>query len=319
MILTDLLTEYGSYINHGQNAQDIMKKAQFGGETASICTLIPTDDTIIRKGSAEMSRVLQPFQKQWSPTGEITVEPSPIQLYKMKVDVEEYPDDLEDSWLGFLASNDTDRTVWPFTRWLIEEYILTQAAEDLELNEVFMGEYLAPPTPGTAGAVSTAMEGLRKILNDLIDGASITPTNTGAIEAVNTDFVGQVEDWFDAAVLDQYKNRPLKIAMRLANFTKYKRGMREKYNMNYDQVGSITLADYENVEIVGLPGWGTSDKILCTPQANLIMGAKRWTQRTLNEMVQAEDRKLKIFADFWRGVGFVRQDLIWTNELDNPV
>lgn len=318
MTITDLKTEYGAYINHGQNANDILKKAQFGGETGEICTIVTTDDTVIRKGSASMSRVLQPFQKAFTPTGGITVSPSPIQLYKLKVDVQEYPDELEDSWLGFLASNDTDRKAWPFTRWLVEMFILAQAAEDLELNEVFAGEYAAP-TPGTAGAAGTAMEGLRKILNDLIDGATITPTNTGAIEAVNTDFVTQVEDWFETAVDNQYKRLPLTIEMSLANAIKFRRGNRAKYNMSYDQVSELeAFADRPNVRIVGLPSWGTSDKILCTPRENLIMGVKRWSGNQLENMVESEDRKVKIFADFWRGVGFIMPELIWTNELDNP-
>ena len=72
-----------------------------------------------------------------------------------------------DLFVAFLTGDDIDVKQWPFVRWFIEEYIIPQIHQDYELNEVYKGVYAAP-TPGTAGAVSTSMNGIGKTIADAI-------------------------------------------------------------------------------------------------------------------------------------------------------
>src|SRR5207237_4740652 len=139
----------------------IQKKFYQPSETAAHFSVLPTKDTIYRVSFASLSRVLQSFQKAFTPIGTTTFKPNTIDLYNLKVDAQEYPDDIVDTWLGFLEGDGIDRAAWPFVRWFIEEHLIPKKDEDYELNEAYLGVYAAP-TPGTAGAAGTSMKGIKK-------------------------------------------------------------------------------------------------------------------------------------------------------------
>lgn len=316
MNASDVVSEYGAYyLNHGQNAASLLQKLNYKSEFDSLFTTVATDDTVIRLGSSTMSRLLQPFQKTWSPTGEVTFKAAPINLYKKKIDFEDYPDDLEATWLGFLADEGLDRKQWPFVKWLIEAHIIPQVVEDYEINEVYAGAYAAPGTPGTAGAAGTSMEGAKKIINDHITATDITPITTGALSTTPATFLAQIEDFVDA-IDPLYRSQPMTLAMNYAQSVIFKRGMREAYNVNYEQTSSLmSLIDYPNIQVQGFHAMGSSGKIFCTPRRNAVRGVKRLANI---DKVQVEnvDRQVKIYTDFSSGVGFVIPELVFTNDQD---
>lgn len=315
MVITEIVTEFGAYyINAGQGPRDITKVMNFKSETDELFTRVNTEDTVIRRGSSLMTRVLQPFQKGFTPTGTLTFKPHPVMLYPMKVDVEEYPDELVQSWLGFLADENVNRSEWPFVRWWLQQ-VVEQEVEDYERNEVFGGEYAAP-TAGTAGAAGTAMNGIKKLINDGITAATITPIATGAPNADNVLWVEQVEDFIDS-IDERYRSQPMTLAMSVQNATKFKRGMREKYNMSYDQISdTLTVADYDNIKIKGYSSFKNSNKIFCTPKANALCGVK-WEKKTPG--IEGEDRKVKMWYDYHKGIGFLLHELVFTNDQDLAV
>jgi hypothetical protein len=47
---------------------------------------------------------VQPFQKAFTPIGTFKFKPNEFSLYKLKIDLQEYPDDLEATYLAFLAN-----------------------------------------------------------------------------------------------------------------------------------------------------------------------------------------------------------------------
>jgi hypothetical protein len=315
MDVTEVISEFGAYfIASGQGPNDITKVMNFKSETDELFTRIETEDTVIRRGSSLMTRVLQPFQKGWTPTGALTFKPHAVTLYPMKVDVEEYPDELVATWLGFLASENVNRTEWPFVRWWLQQ-VVDQEIEDYEREEVFAGEYDAP-TDGTAGAAGTAMEGIKKLINDGVTATTITPIATGAPNADNEVFVGQVETFIDS-IDERYRNRPMTLAMSTANAVKFKRGMRKKYNMSYDQISdTLTVADYDNITVKGYASFKNSNKMFCTPIQNAICGVK-WDSKTPG--IEGEDRKVKMWYDYHKGIGFILHELVFTNDQDLAV
>lgn len=314
MNVSDLITEFGAYYqNQGQNANRIYRtlRAQFA--TQALFTLVLTDETIWRAAQSTMTRLVQPFQKAWTPIGLAELSPIEIRQYKLKMDHEEYPDDIDATWLGFLASENLDRKEWPIVRWLIENEILPQIQEDLELNEIYSGVFAAP-TPGTAGAAGTAMNGVKKVINDHITGGRITPIATGALETDAKLFVDQIEDW--ARQIDvRYRMRMMQVAMSEDNDELFREGFDLKYNVNYRQDAQNTRVRYKNLEIVGLPSMVGSGKIFTTPKENAILMKKR----SINEnriQLESEDRRVKFWTDFWMGIGFTLPELVFTNDQD---
>jgi len=323
--LTALKAEYGSYyIANKANAQRLAKKLYYGVETDEFFTVQTTEDTVYRMGNGAQTRVLQPFQKADTPTGDLTFTPAPIQLYHMKMDVNFYPDDLENSWIMFLAGSQLDRKEWPFVRWYLEEHLMPQKNEDYELNEVYSGVYAAP-TPGTPGASGTAMNGIKVIVNDAVDDASIPVANvinTGAFSATPLTFVNQIEA-FAAAIPVRYRNRAM-MNMVLGNAyeMRYKQGVREKYNMNYMQLAAgekMKVVDAPNISILWSPGMGSSEKIVVTPKTNAICAVKNLANVGQFKLGEFSSRLITATTDYWKGVGFVDFNKVFTNDRDVTV
>ena len=175
MTIQDIKTEFGNYyINQGQNAARLIQLLYRPSVTEQLFRSIVTDDTVWRMAKTAFSRLLQPFQAAWTPTGTLTATPISIQQFPMKVDVQETPDTLEATWLGFLADSSLDRKTWPFVRWLIESHLIPQILEEYELNEIYLGVRVEP-TAGVAGAAGTSMNGIRKQINDFVAAGRTTP------------------------------------------------------------------------------------------------------------------------------------------------
>lgn len=317
IVITDVISQYGAYyMNNGQNAADLMQKLHRPSATALEFGLRPTADTVIRKGTSAMDRVIQPFQKAFTPIGTLTVETNVISLFNLKIDKQEYPDDIVDSWLGFLEGPGVVRSEWPFVRWMLEVHVIEQAKEDFELNEVWAGVYAAP-TPGTAGASGTAMDGIKKIFTN--NSSKVQTVNSDAIAASDADFCTQVEDWFAAigatANGKEYRKRMPKIYMNEDLHLKYRKGKRSKYNMNYAQDADLDkLIDFPGTSVMGLASMGTDETFWTTLPTNMIRPLKKqeFTNFQINEY---SARCVSIYTDWWTVCSFVRMESVFRNEL----
>ena len=321
MVIADIITEFGAYyLAQGQNMTRIRQKLRRDLVTPQAFTTILTDDTIWRASEARHSRIVQPFQKVFTPNGTTTLTPVEIRQYQMKADLVESPDDLEATWLGFLASSNVKRTEWPFIRWWIETQVIPQIQQDIELNEIGAGVYAAP-TPGTAGAAGTSMNGLQKTITDHITAGKIAPIALGAIPTADADFVTYLEQ-FHLGISKAYRKIPMVVHMSEDLELKYKRGYRAKYSkdMDFADGGDGTkLVKYSNLTLQGLPslnskaGGADCNRIFATPKENAILLMKK-SQNMANFDLQPFDRTVKLLTDWWMGVGFVIPGIVFTND-----
>src|SRR6056297_2724024 len=119
--VSDIINEFGNYyIPQRQSTDRLVRQLRFPSVTEQSFRPILTDATEYRMSEVRIGELLQPFQKGWTPKGQSEFKPVTIKLYEMKLDHEVYPDEIEQSWLGFLADNDLDRREWPLVRYLIE-------------------------------------------------------------------------------------------------------------------------------------------------------------------------------------------------------
>lgn len=315
MIIADIIAEFGAYyIKSPENMARLVKQLNKESITDSVLTPFFTDDTIYRASEGRMGRVLQPFQKKWTPIGTIKFVPVAIEMFKMKVDCEEYPDDLEGTWLGFLSGDDNDRKQWPFIRWFIEVYLLPQALEDYETHEIYKGVFVAP-VAGVAGAAGTSMDGIRKAINDRITSGRITPIVMGAMPTTqDAALVSYIEKFVDS-IDKRYWNIPMQLCVQEAGERAFRRALRAKYGENTDFAGTTTLVPETKITIIGLPSMEGSGKIWCTPKVNALH-LKKKTQNMKNIQVENVDRLVKMYTDWHSGVGFVIPELVYTNDQD---
>lgn len=310
-----IVAQFGAYyINNGQNMSRIYHLIHAASKTEELATPILTDDTRWRASQALMSRVLQPFQKAWTPLDPLSFLPVEIQLFKQKIDIDEFPHDLEASFHGFLTGKDIDPKDWPFVRWYLEVHLLPKAKEDFELNEVYHGVYAAP-TPGTAGAVSTSMDGIKKIINNHIVSGRITPITTGALATDPVAFCEQIEEFVDA-IDPRYRKTPMQLAMNESNELLFHRGYKKKYGTTMDyRENTKGRVDLTAVSVVGLPSMDGSDKIWSTPKDNFIMLGKK-TANMDAVKIESVKRTLNFYSDWWRGIGFIIPEKVFTNNLE---
>lgn len=316
IVTTDIVNEFGAfYLDHGQGVQNFVNEVLFANPTGKTFTQITTNDTIYRVSPTVMGDVTQPFQKDFTPKGDATFSGKTIDLYKIKVDVTLYPDDVEDTWMGFLASNSLDRRTWPVVRYIIEQMIMPKFNNNMELAEIYNGEPAAI-TPGTAGNTGASMLGLRKQINDDVTATNITTITTGAPSATATTWCEQVEA-FCRAIPEQYwMEDHIPIHMSPELHQRYRDGKREKYNQYYAQETELDRVADMNFRVAPSPAMTGSTKIFTTPRRNIFDIRKRSPIDRIPLDIEKVDRQVKIYGDFWRGVGYAKPEEIWTNDQD---
>lgn len=321
MTLTDVVTEYGAYYqDRGQNAKSIYQKLRREFETAQAFTTVYTDDNVWQASKATHTRIVQPFQKGFTPTGSVTFTPVQIWQFHMKADLSETPDDLEATWLGFLADHNVKRTEWPFVRWWMETQIIPQIQQDIELNEIGRGVYAAP-TAGTPGPAGTSMNGVLTTIGTHITAGRITPLALGAVPTVDAEVVEYFEEFHK--MLDRtYRNQPMTVFTSEDTELSFLRGYGDKYGLRT----TVTTTDetslkvkHTNLTVKGLPSMNfkangsVNDRFFCTPKANAIMLQKK-TENMKRFDVQAFERIVKLLTDWYMGVGFIIPELVFVND-----
>lgn len=316
MNATQLITEFGAYYlgNQGkQNADRLIQQLNVPAKTMEAFTSILSDDTIYQASETRIDKLLQPFQKGWTPKGTVEFLPIKIEQFKMKMDFEDTPDDLEATWAGFLTGKGIKREEWFFIRWLLEAHLIPQLQQDFELDAVYKGRRVNP-TAGTPGAAHESMDGMGAVIERHIADGRTTPITLGAIETNPVHFVEQVQD-LAKQVDDRYKGTPMQLNMDRTLAERYEEGFDEKYNVNYRQdTNSFKVKYNANLVVVGRDSMINSERMWATPKKNAILLKKRTQNMGMFE-IQSVDRLVKIFTDFSMGVGVLIPEILFCNEL----
>lgn len=315
IVVSDVVTEYGAfYEKSGQNKSRILKMLFQGTETEKQMTKMKTDQTIFKLSQGIIDDLVQPFQKAFTAKGTLTFKPQPIELNHIKVDFSMFPDDIEAMWLGFLASNDLKRTEWPFVRYAIEEYLIPKILDNIELKEVYKGVYAAP-TPGTPGATGTSMDGLQMKLQAGVDDGAINTVTLGTLTASN--IFDAVETFIDA-ISQRYQTVKMPVCMDPVLVKWYYRDKRSKgfYQIASDKQIDDSI-DFSPQYVVPLPSMHGTAEMFATPKANLLYLTKKDQNKSKFE-VQGVDREVKLLTDWYEGVGFGINEVVWTNILETP-
>ncbi len=324
--VADVVAQFGAYYKPGsenqKNLRDMLYKP---GETAADFQARPTDDTIWRGTKASLDRVVQPFQKAFTPLSTISFKPNQFSLFKLKIDVKEEPDDLEATYVGFLTSiPEIERANWPFVKWLIEKHIMPKKEEDLEVDEYFGGVFVAP-TPNVPGPAGTSMDGIRKVIRGYNTAGRTNLGNgaiaTGAAADDDVDYCSQVEQ-FVADLPTHFRKKIDKVFMSPENELKYKRGKRKKYGLQVNFLTGqgvsdlLTVEDFPNAIIAGRESHAGSDLLWTTIAANRIRPQKKAALANTMAVKEFSPRQVSIYTDWWEALGFEIPELIFHNDQD---
>jgi hypothetical protein len=315
LAITDVVAQFGAYyMNTGQNLQRLYALLRSTTNTESMFTPVNTDDTLWRAAKTLFTRVVQPFQKAFTPLAGVTFVPVQIQQFKMKVDAQEYPDDLEATWLGFLDGPEIDRKAWPFVRWYCEVYLIPQIKQDIEMNEIYQGVYAAPAN-GVAGPAGTSLNGLKMTINGHISAGRITPITTGAFDTTNPEAVVEQMEHFADGIHKDYWSIQMMLGCSESIARAFLRGQERKYGKNIAGGALGLTINNTNITLAPLTSHRNTSKIWCTPKGNAVQLRKKMANQTAIQ-VESIDRLLKFFTDFWMGIGFIIPEIVFTNDVE---
>lgn len=310
---TEVISEFGShYIDEGQNLQSLLLRPYEAFGTREAFTNVPTNETQLRYSEVEVGEILQPYQDTYTPKGSVEFKPVTIDLQPVKIDQQFNPSKLVYTWLGFLTSNKTDRTTWPFTKWLIEVYLLKRLFEDIE-KKVIVNGVKGAIVAGTPGAAIDSMDGVAKQIADGITAGDISPTALGPVPVDPQDFCTYVEE-LAKSIDELYWEKTLVFNMSRTLAKRYRDGRKLKYNMNYAQVSDLNMIDdFETFSVAGRASMKTRNRIWSTPIENAVWATKGFENANGFELEKV-DRNVKIWTDFHIGSGFLLKDLLFCND-----
>ncbi len=313
MDISEIKAAYGAYYEaSGQNKNRILGMLTQGLVTPGICTPMKTDDTIFRLAQLTIGSLVQSFQKGWTPKNSEAFTPNELRLFHMKVDAEIWPDDVEATWLGFLASDAVDRKDWPLIKFLIEhpeQGYIAKINQDMELLEYGKGVYQAPEN-GVAGVTGKSMDGLitliqRGVNNDTMNSVNIGTLNTSTI-------FDQVETFVDG-ISEIYQNTSMDVCMSPKWVRAYFRDKRAAGFYDRSSAKEIDESiDFCPQRVKALPSLSGTDTIFATPKPNLIHLTKKSKNKT-NIKIEESKRQVSLLCDWWEGLGFGMNACVWTN------
>jgi hypothetical protein len=324
IVVSDLVTEFGDYyINQKQNMNRLMQMLRFKTMTQMIARPAFTEDSDSYKAaSSHLGSVVQAFQKAFTSAGQLEFKPRTIPLYRMKVDIELYPDDIWGTWVGFLAdyaqgkgiTEGQARKEWPLVRYMLEMDVIPQIHDDLERKEYYKGEFVAP-TAGTAATTGESMNGIRKWLKDGLtshagDGSIQELSSWSGVSSTNIfDKAESIIDTLD----EELEGESLIMAMSTKNKRAYLRDKRNTHgsDVNYDE-NKVTIDFYDNCRIVGLPSMNGTDDVWITPEKNFYH-VRRTNKASAKNTIRVEELKRELFmmTDWTEGLGFGLNELVF--------
>jgi hypothetical protein len=309
--LTELNSALGAYCR--ENKLGIFEQLLFNEDFQQRYQVLDaiTDETPLVTTSVKS--IIKPADPEnFNPTDNaIKFLPRLLKVRGFKADVKIVPQLLYNSWLSMGKMAGRADAV----RLELEEFIINHflgiAKQDVFLTSLYHGVY----NPASA-TPADCMDGFLKLIATEVTANKVSVANnnmiaTGAITPANV--IDKLEAIYDKIDIKykQVSNLEMKVSEQI--FTWYRRAYRAEFGHNNDYAGmgselKRTLRlDGANCDVVLEPALGSSQRIICTPKDNMVIGTDLMSD--VNQIKTQEfDRTIKFFLDFAMGVQFVRID-----------
>ena len=313
VLTTDrIVEEYGKYYEKaGQNRSRLVRALMQPAVTLEKNAVrIPTEETVYKAANILTGSVVQPYSDEFTPMGSMEIIPNSVTLRQLKTDILIVPNKIEESWLGFLAANNCSIKEWPIIRYIMEEYVKKQIEEDRELRMVYNGVY----DPGAAKpAPENGIDGIHKLLVDGTKNPYPINVITGIGKLQKETVFDQVEA-FNAAIPSRYFNEKVTLFMAPEFALEYLKNKREKgyYQIKGDDEIGYRI-DFTNHTIFASPAMAGTNHLWASLQKNILWLTKRY-QPISNMQMQVENRTVKLLLDWWEGIGFACNQMVWASE-----
>lgn len=308
----DLKDEFGTFIS--QNEKPIyLRLTQKTESMEEMTTKVAITEW--RASQAYINSVVQQFSHKWTPLGGAKFTPITVKNRRHKINVPVNPDEINDSWLSHLYDEELTPQEMPITKFIIENLILPKVDEDREMKLIATGQFVAftnYPKTGHAGQpTGQSMDGfitqLVKFYEDK-ENNNVKFISLGPI--TNANIVSKMEAFVDG-IDELYQTKKMNIFVSATRYKQYKRAYRDEFPLtkNEDKAISDTI-DFSVQMLKPLPSMASVNHFFCTPKDNFIH-LKHKNTGASKIWLQAQDYDVKVFADWWEGVGFAFEEALF--------
>jgi hypothetical protein len=333
MNIQELKDAFGAYFrNEGQGLKDfhssffqpIVTERYFGSR--------PTLNTQERKVKTGIGQVLRKWQKAITAEESLEMLPRSIDLQKLSYEVRDTPDEIEDSYAGFMSSPDSnDKRTWTIVQYIINELMLNKGRQEMELNEIYKG-VASPIVPGTANPPGENFDGLEFLMNNLITDGKISPVQGPTTWDENPkNMVAELKEWVSLVKASDNEARLLLesnqidyVFMSPHLVERLAEGVFEKYSINYNAANIDIMKTplevrlpFSNLTAVGLPSMAGRERVFMSPKNNRAAFIKRPISEGAPH-IQEQGREVVIFSDYWKGIGFWHPEYVYTTDHEVP-
>lgn len=321
----EMYSEFGTYLSQANIRLDILQKLSQKTESQQYMTT-KMAITEWRAATALITSVVQQFVAKWTPLGSSKFTPLTIKNRHHKVNLPITPDDINDSWLSYLYDEQVTPEQMPVTRFIIERLLRPAIDRDIEMLMIATGVYeeLGEVTEGNAGqATGKNMDGYVTILKkEKATGTSdinfYDPSLVAGLESFTEITFDNVVDVIEGYVDYVSKTAPLyaKAGMNIFIdpdvYRMFKKKYRELYPTTKNEDKNNDKPDFSNLVFVPLNAMTDTGTFFSTPKENFIrLIHKNAAGGETKLWMQTENYTVKVFAEFWLGVGFALAELVF--------
>lgn len=302
--------ELGPYLSQGNNL-DVLQELYQSFTTAKHLNWKRAVTEYKAVISEAMSNVVQQFKKEWSEKGGAKFRPLTIKNYRHKVDYSIDPAEVGESWLFHLYDESLTPDQMPITRYIIDKVLIPKIAEDVELVMTGKAKFVegSDKTEETMNGIETQLVEAKKSLDKNINFFN---TDVNLLEATDEKVV-EVIDEFVADKAPIYDGVKMPVFLAREIYLKYKRGYKKKWglgsgteNTNFGE----DRVDFSNSYLQVLDCLHGSPIVFSTPPQNFI-GLRHKNPPQFIADIQKHDREVRIYIEFWYGVGFLLGEAVF--------
>lgn len=235
-------------------------------DIAKDITVMPGIKNKLNLTKLKVGNGVRPYREDFdSSDDDLMYSGTALEVEMIKRDIKINPLKYRDTWQAEVMAKGVNPTEIPFAQFVWDQVMKSFWAEIN--NNAYAAVYNANGT--TAVAIAN---GFRKLIADAITDVKTTPVVTGVLTNVNA--VAKVEQMVKAMPIP-YRKAGFKVYVNYDNWDLYCEDYRERYKkyLEADTNGSYFVdRTARKVEIIPATWLGSSNRIICTPKENLLLG-----------------------------------------------
>lgn len=296
---TQIATELGAFFR--SNNREIRQHVYQKSVTATYMKTVVAVQGRFPALNSITGRVVQGFKDAWTPMGVTEFKVNELKAYQQKVNFPISPAKVLNSWISYLYNEDKKPADMAISQYIVEQELMPAVARD---REDLIGKSVYDANK--LDQFGHSMNGIQELIRQgCADGSMYQiPIDEPSL----SNMVEQIEK-FELGLPEVLKPLIKRIYMPSNLVEAYRLDYRNKYGAMPTFTQEQGMKTYLGQrDLIPLPSLNGTQVIFSTPDENFLRLIDIIDSAVVTD-VQVQDYIVKIFMEWWEGVGF------WSNQL----